>query len=109
MVLIALGVLYFIFILGQVFYRQLTVEAVYNTIYFRMKKEYYSYLFTELELSKLTYSLPIIILAEPSQWRCYSRKTGRSAIHPPPNCRRVSRNIQSQAASRSVRSAEPNS
>jgi hypothetical protein len=87
----------------------MTAEAVYNTTYFRMKKEYYPYLFTELELSKLTNSLPTIILAEPSKWGGHGRKTGRSAIIPPPNYRRVSRNIQSQAASQSVRSTESNS
>jgi hypothetical protein len=91
MVLITLGVLYFIFILRQVFYCGLTVEAIYNTANFRMKKEYYSYLFTELELSALTHSLPIIILAEPSKWGGHGWQTGRSVIHPPPNYRSKSK------------------
>jgi len=65
MVLITLGVSYFIFILRLLFYCGLTMEAIYNTTYFRMQKEYYSYKFTELELSTLTHSLPIIIFAEP--------------------------------------------
>lgn len=100
MVLITLGVLYFIFILRKIFYCGLTVKAIYNTIYFRMKKEYYSYLFTELELSTLTHSLQIIIVAEPSKWGGHGRETGQNAIHPPSNYRRVFSNIQSQAASR---------
>jgi hypothetical protein len=62
MVLIILGAMYFIFILRLVFYCGLTVEAIYNTTYFRMKKEYYWYLFTELELSTLIYSLPVKFL-----------------------------------------------
>ena len=102
MVLITLGALYFIFILRLVFYSGLTVEAIYNTTYFWMKKEYYPYKFTELEHSTLTYTLPIIILAEHSKWGGHGRKTDRSAIYPPPDYRIVSRNIQSQAASRST-------
>jgi len=43
------------------------VEAIYSNTYFRMKKDYYSYLLTELELSILTLSLTKIILAEPSK------------------------------------------
>jgi hypothetical protein len=65
MVLITLGVLYFIFILRQVIYCGLTVEAIYNTTYNRKNKKYYSYHFTELELSTLTHSLP----------KNYSRRT----------------------------------
>ena len=38
MAYITLGVPCFIFILRQVFYCGLTVEAIYNTTYFRMKK-----------------------------------------------------------------------
>jgi len=76
MAYITLGVLYLIFILRQVFYCGLTVEAIYNTTYFRMKKDYYSYLRTELEVSILTLSLPKFILAEPSKWGGHGRKTG---------------------------------
>jgi len=38
MVSITLSVLYFIFILRQVFYCGLTVEAIYNTTYIRINK-----------------------------------------------------------------------
>jgi len=73
MVLINLAVLCPVFILRQVLYCRLTVEAIYSTTYFRMKKDYYSYLLTELELSIPTLSLPKIILAEPSKWGGHGR------------------------------------
>jgi hypothetical protein len=111
MVVITLGVLYLIFILRQVFCCELTVEAIYNTTHIRIKKKKNIILTSSRSWNFLqTHSLPITTLAEPSIWGGHGRKTARSAIHPPPTYRRVSRSIQAQAASRSnSQIAEPDS